>query len=95
MFRTGFIESVTPHLFRVMRRLIAPLLEQRIIHESKTWEPLRHENIVPFLGYCGPKDKVPFMVSEWMDNGGVRQYLDRRALLTPPKDDICPVIVRC
>lgn len=66
--------------------------------EVTIWKRLWHPNIVPFLGVTdGP---APFtMVSEWMPNGNVRQYVvehpevDRLQLVrhfTPPSYRTAP-----
>ncbi|KAF9651282.1 kinase-like protein, partial [Thelephora ganbajun] len=42
--------------------------------EVALWKRLSHPNVVPFLGVCD--SPVPLsMVSEWMPNGSVRQYV--------------------
>ncbi|KAF8332282.1 kinase-like domain-containing protein [Cantharellus anzutake] len=47
---------------------------KRINRESKIWQKLNHPNVVTFLGCSGPKNDLPFMISEWMPNGNARLY---------------------
>ncbi|KAF9517943.1 hypothetical protein BS47DRAFT_1338816 [Hydnum rufescens UP504] len=52
---------------------------ERINRESKIGQRLNHRNIVPFLGCCGPRHELPYMVSEWMPNGNARVYASKDA----------------
>ncbi|KAI5122336.1 hypothetical protein M0805_002503 [Coniferiporia weirii] len=47
---------------------------KRLAKELKVWSKLAHQNILPLLGFLleGP---YPSLVSEWMDNGPVSQYI--------------------
>ncbi|KAF8337438.1 kinase-like domain-containing protein [Cantharellus anzutake] len=37
-----------------------------------------HKNLVPFIGCCGPKGRVPYIISAWMPNGDARSYVRDR-----------------
>jgi len=46
----------------------------------EAWLDLKHPNVLPFLGVIRPVERGPapvFMVSPWMENGDLRQYLQR------------------
>ena len=48
--------------------------------ELTIWSGLEHANILPFFGFCMDDDDAdgcyPSLVSLWMDNGTVRDYLE-------------------
>ena len=47
--------------------------------EVVTWKTLRHPNVLPLLGVTMSEDPLRFvMVSEWMENGNIIQYLKKR-----------------
>ncbi|KAI5116311.1 hypothetical protein M0805_009155 [Coniferiporia weirii] len=46
-----------------------------IAKEIKTWSKLAHRNIVPLFGFIICENGFPALVSEWMDNGSVLQYV--------------------
>lgn len=54
--------------------------------EFKIWTDLKHANVLPFVGYIMRGD-LPCFVSEWMDNGSVRDYLTKF-----PDADIYPLV---
>jgi hypothetical protein len=42
------------------------------------WRQLRHTNILPFIGLnkdIFPEDPLPALVSPWMENGSLRDYI--------------------
>ena len=42
------------------------------------WKTLRHQNVLPLLGVTISEDPLRFvMVSEWMENGNINQFLRR------------------
>ena len=42
------------------------------------WKTLRHPNVLPLLGVTMSEDPLRFvMVSEWMENGNINQFLRR------------------
>ncbi|KDQ13368.1 hypothetical protein BOTBODRAFT_33689 [Botryobasidium botryosum FD-172 SS1] len=45
-----------------------------IFHECRVWQELRHPNILPFLGLA-KIDSINYMVSPFMKNGNVLDYL--------------------
>ncbi|KAJ7826634.1 kinase-like domain-containing protein [Mycena leptocephala] len=52
------------------------LMRKQFCCEALMWQSLRHDHIVPFIGI--DKDSCPYslcMVSSWMDNGTILQYL--------------------
>ncbi|KIJ23202.1 hypothetical protein M422DRAFT_196216 [Sphaerobolus stellatus SS14] len=53
-------------------------ISQRMRHEALIWHELRHPNVVPFYGILrmGGKSQVEFsLVSKWMENGILTDYL--------------------
>lgn len=59
---------------------------QRLTSEFKIWSDLQHAHVLPFIGYVLRGDH-PCLVSEWMDNGSVRDFLRRL-----PEADIFPLV---
>lgn len=54
----------------------------RLAREMKVWASCKHENILEFRGYHLSKDfKRAYLVSPYMKNGNVRDYLAREAPL--------------
>jgi len=47
---------------------------QRFCKEVITWKALHHPNVLPLLGVT-MVDKHFAMVSEWMENGSINQYI--------------------
>ncbi|KAJ8083204.1 Rho guanine nucleotide exchange factor [Marasmius tenuissimus] len=46
------------------------------LHEALVWRHLKHRNVLPFLGIYYSKDDGQFcLISPWMDNGNLLQYL--------------------
>lgn len=66
-----------------------PLSVQRFFKEVMTWKLLQHPNIVPFVGVMISENRLE-MVSEWMDNGHINDFVeahpevDRFKLVGPP-----------
>ena len=54
-----------------------------------TWKVLRHQNVLPLLGVMMTEDRFA-MVSEWMANGNINQFVEacrdanRFELVNPP-----------
>jgi len=51
-----------------------PQLVQRFCKEFVTWRTLRHQNVLPLLGVMMSETQFA-MVSEWMPNGNINQYV--------------------
>ncbi len=52
---------------------------QRLARESRIWSELKHENILPFLGFfLEGENGIPNLVSEWMEKGTVIDYMRAR-----------------
>ena len=47
---------------------------QRFCKEVVTWKSLRHQNVLPLLGVMMIKDQLT-MVSEWMVNGNINEFI--------------------
>lgn len=78
------------------------LPRQVFYKEVALWKRLSHPNIVPFLGVCDSPAPLS-MVSEWMPNDNVRQYVqdcpqaDRLQLVCPsplPSHSTC-ILMSC
>jgi len=52
---------------------------QRIKRESRAWNILSHENIMPFIGLCSNIGPSLAMISPLYENGDVHKYLDVRS----------------
>ena len=50
------------------------LAVQRFCKEVLTWKSLRHQNILPLLGVA-TSDNQFAMVSEWMANGNINEFV--------------------
>ncbi|KDQ16398.1 hypothetical protein BOTBODRAFT_90107, partial [Botryobasidium botryosum FD-172 SS1] len=51
-------------------------LLKRLAREAKVWRQLSHPNVLPFLGLC-TLDSVPYLISPWMENGHVLDYVQK------------------
>ncbi|KAG8943310.1 hypothetical protein FRC04_002934 [Tulasnella sp. 424] len=52
----------------------------RLAREIKVWASCNHENILEFTGYYLSKDfKKAYLVSPYMTNGNIKEYLSREA----------------
>lgn len=49
---------------------------QRFCREVVTWKTLRHQSVLPLLGVT-MIEKGFVVVSEWMENGNIIQFLER------------------
>ena len=47
---------------------------QKFCKEFVTWKTLNHSNVVPLLGVIMSEDQFA-MVSEWMANGNINQFV--------------------
>ena len=62
---------------------------QRFCKEVITWKALRHPNVLPLLGVVVTGNQFA-MVSEWMTNGNINQFVkahqdaNRFELVSPP-----------
>ena len=50
---------------------------QRFCKEAVAWKHLRHPNILPLIG-ASLRDHKLCLVSEWVDQGNINDYLKRR-----------------
>lgn len=50
---------------------------QGFCKEFVTWKALRHPNVLPLVGVVMANDRFA-MVSEWMTNGNINQFLVAR-----------------
>jgi len=57
---------------------------KRLRQEIKVWARLQHEHILPLLGFVRDftRSHVPSLVSPWMDNGTLVDFLKRSNALT-------------
>jgi len=73
--------SPPPVVFKVMR--IVGFLNDKAMkkafvdlrREIQTWRRSQHENVLPFLGITNDFSRFPSLVSPWMENGSVNDYL--------------------
>ena len=67
---------------------------QRFCREGVVWKHLRHSNVLPMLGVTVSEHRFA-MISEWMENGDINEFirkgkhvnrtkLVRRPLITTP-----------
>lgn len=56
-----------------------PLSSQKMFYmEAVLWKSLGHQNILELIGVCrwdDSPDATPMMVSEWMTNGNITEYI--------------------
>jgi len=57
-----------------IEELMIMVIVQRFCKEVVTWKSLRHPNVLPLLGVTMDK-KVFAMVSEWMVNGNINEFV--------------------
>ena len=50
------------------------LITQRFCKEAITWKALRHQNVLPLLGVTMSNNQF-VMVSEWMANGNINEFV--------------------
>ncbi|TDL17329.1 kinase-like protein [Rickenella mellea] len=55
-------------------------LHKSIALELRLWARLSHPNVLPLLGYCLNFGPYPALISEWMENGTVLEYLEKNKL---------------
>ncbi|KLO14121.1 kinase-like protein [Schizopora paradoxa] len=49
---------------------------KRLAKEIRIWITLDHENVLPLLGFTADGDhKAPSLISEWMENGTMNDYM--------------------
>ena len=52
------------------------MLSQEFVKELTIWSKLKHPNVLPLLGYYH-EDNYPYIISEWMEEGTARKYVDK------------------
>ncbi|KIJ61064.1 hypothetical protein HYDPIDRAFT_189691 [Hydnomerulius pinastri MD-312] len=56
---------------------------ERLVHEARVWHSLKHENILLLLGVGYLESELlPVLVSPWMENGSLDEYLKQVSLTT-------------
>lgn len=45
--------------------------------ESKTWRRLNHQNILPLIGLTYQFGPIPFLITPWMDEGPLTDFIYR------------------
>jgi len=50
---------------------------QKIRHEAYVWIKLSHDHILPFEGIVDGFGQLPALVSLWMENGSLNDYLKK------------------
>jgi serine/threonine protein kinase len=58
----------------LIEELMIVVVAQRFCKEAVTWRSLRHPNVLPLLGVT-MSGKVFAMVSEWMANGNINEFV--------------------
>lgn len=48
-----------------------------LIKEARIWETLNHPNVLPFFGLSYDAERRPALISPWMENGNVLEYMRR------------------
>ncbi|KIM82176.1 hypothetical protein PILCRDRAFT_820544 [Piloderma croceum F 1598] len=52
-------------------------ISKRIRREIAIWQGLKHENVLPLLGITSDFGRYMSLVSPWLENGSLMQYLDK------------------
>ena len=52
---------------------------QEFVKELTIWSKLKHPNVLPLLGYYY-EGNFPYIISEWMEYGTARNYVDKSEL---------------
>jgi len=61
----------------LIEELMIFVIGQRFCKEVVTWRSLRHPNVLPLLGVT-MRERLFAMVSEWMVNGNINEYVEAR-----------------
>ena len=64
---------------------------QRFCREAVAWKHLRHPNILPLLGVTVNGDRFA-MVSEWMKNGNINEFVEKNKHANRTELVSCPSI---
>jgi serine/threonine protein kinase len=59
-----------------------------LCREALVWRQLKHSNVLPFVGLNGSLftlDHLPCLLSPWMDNGSLREYV-KTSMYDPQRD---------
>ncbi|KAG8893177.1 hypothetical protein FRB99_002158, partial [Tulasnella sp. 403] len=59
--------------------------EKEIEEETKHWQSLDHEHVLPFLGIAYDGRKIPYLVSPWMDRGSLWEHIQDDPLCDRPR----------
>ncbi|PAV22495.1 WD40 domain containing protein [Pyrrhoderma noxium] len=59
------------------------------VKELTVWSKLKHQNVLPLLGYY-VDGNYPYIVSEWMENGTARRYVQQYNL---PVEELLPILL--
>jgi len=62
---------------RVYDSKLEQKISKRIRREIAIWQGLKHENVLPLLGITADFGRYMSLVSPWLENGSLMQYLDR------------------
>lgn len=64
---------------------VTHMLNQRLLRESGTWIKLDHPRILPYYGYIKDVGLTVALVSPWMHNGNIQEYMEKAPLLLPAR----------
>ena len=65
---------------------------QKFCREAVVWRYLQHANILPLLGVTLAEGRLA-MVSEWMDNGNINDFIQKNPKANRPK--LVSLILNC
>ncbi|EJC99186.1 kinase-like protein [Fomitiporia mediterranea MF3/22] len=85
--------ATVPKLKVAIKRMRVHIQKERefdklLAKELYVWSKLDHPNILPLQGFA-LEGAYPLVISEWLENGTVREYLQSH-----PQQDVGPMIVK-
>ena len=81
LFKGRTYTGVTVALYMTRFRIISKdKIEGNVVRnpfqqEIRIWSSLKHDNVLPFLGYAFSDVEAPLLISEWMENGNAMSYV--------------------
>ncbi|EJD04727.1 kinase-like protein [Fomitiporia mediterranea MF3/22] len=81
--RVGLLKDVGPVALKTLniKGRTQPVLRhtKRFYREASIWNELKHPNVLPFLGTADPFGLTTCLVSPWMENGNLMEYMKTHA----------------
>ena len=66
---------------------------QKVVNELHIWSKARHAFVLPLLGFYVDDSQLVHLVSEWMENGTLLDYMPHIGRGKPTLLMVCPLFV--